>query len=779
MPGRSWALGSNGRPGASRRAVAAMVLATIMCGCTAQDSDRAGGWSTDRPTSLSRKPFDRAVTRDESIERRYLSDRRGSDTSPLIFRHSGSPLEPASFGDLELSSENVINLAGRSLTLAQLLDLVLSEILRVNYVVDAVLPEKARVALRTDLTASGALEILQNVLELNGLALNERSGVFYVVAQPEKGTIQFGPSDQLWLFRVNFISADDFRRLATTFVPEAKLMTVDNDPSLVLFAGSSDGFNSVEELRDLLDIFDLRNTRVEFAFLEEAFPDDVIFQVQRVLGGPNDTLMPRLIPFDGANAVIIVSPLEFDTTDVKLLIDRLDHGAPFLAPPVFTYRPRHRSAEQILIIATGLVSPPERPSRRSAPPSNPTMELPEAGPPPGLNSDPKIVPAESKQQEAPSQAVSMPASPPMNDMMAGLASATGLTGIGQQQHQLANRATTLQRLLENVALDKVNNNILFYGTEGRFRLLSQILEEIDAPRKQILIEAVILEVRLNELLRYGVQYALDSGGEVDVLGRLSRTLTLAGTISTGFPGLILDITSGDLRSVIDVFEDITETRIISSPKIIVATGETATLQFGEMVPTLQAQTQEINDLNNLIQSNSVEYVETGVNLTVTPMNIDDRVADIRLVESISSVVADSLGEIESPVIDERRIETRARVGFGETILLGGIIQTNEEEGEGGVPLLKDIPLVGALFSQTRKEHIRSELVLLLRPTLHSDESVAQASTDVLRRRFERAYEIVKSRNLLGDGAAERAAPRAGTESSEAQEQARGYEEVAQ
>ena len=184
---------------------------------------------------------------------------------------------------------------------------------------------------------------------------------------------------------------------------------------------------------------------------------------------------------------------------------------------------------------------------------------------------------------------------------------------------------------------------------------------------QVLIEASILEVTLRDILRFGVQYALRTGG-LD-LGEGGSTLlsnTASSIVTSTLPGFSFTIT-GDTspKFIIDALTSVSEINVLSAPQIFVLDNQPAKLQVGDQVPiTRQTSTSTISGTAPIV--NSVEYRDTGVTLEVLPRVNASGLVVLEITQEVSDVVMTTTSSIDSPTIQQRKIVTTVAVNGGKT-----------------------------------------------------------------------------------------------------------------
>ena len=287
-----------------------------------------------------------------------------------------------------------------------------------------------------------------------------------------------------------------------------------------------------------------------------------------------------------------------------------------------------------------------------------------------------------------------------------------------------------------VIVNAATNTLIFQGSSDNQTQLLSLLQELDKPAKAALIEVTVAEVTLDDNTKLGVEWAFGAIGANYVGGTRSGTVLgngglLTGGIGIGTSGLTIGRlnSAGDLRALINLLATSSKANVISSPRILARNGETATIQVGSEIPTInQQQTNAATGGAGVLQS--VQYRKTGIILNVKPIIYSGDRIDL----DVSQEVSDStrVGVANSPIIDTRKVETKLSLKDGTPVLLGGLISQNSSRSETGVPYLKDIPGAGQLF-RTNTDNIRkTELLVLITPYIVADDHDAQEITDAFR-----------------------------------------------
>lgn len=265
----------------------------------------------------------------------------------------------------------------------------------------------------------------------------------------------------------------------------------------------------------------------------------------------------------------------------------------------------------------------------------------------------------------------------------------------------------------SIAPDERNNALLVHSTYKQFKRIRDVVEALDVPLAQVVIEATIVEVSLNNKLKYGVQAFLSSHG-VDL--RSSQTSAIGdGGEAGGVAAFRLNTVGGtSVAVVLEALQTVTKFKVISSPYLTVLDGKTARLSVGDQIPFLTQQT-NASETGTTTTTNAIEIRDVGIILEVTPNIRADNSVILNVQQEVSSTKTTGAGETLTPVISQRAINSDVVVQSGKTVLLGGLIQDRSDKVVSGVPGLSTMPVVGGLFRQTDQVKERTELLVMITP----------------------------------------------------------------
>lgn len=280
------------------------------------------------------------------------------------------------------------------------------------------------------------------------------------------------------------------------------------------------------------------------------------------------------------------------------------------------------------------------------------------------------------------------------------------------------------RSLVIVTDDETNENI------------RQVIQSLDRPKPQVLINVVFMQVTHNNDLDLGVEgsYTYNARGgnpANDVGGTAFNVATAQAASGGGF----YQILSDDINLMVRALEVAGKTEILSRPSILARNNQQATITVGQEVPLVT--NTRVTDQNAVI--NTVQYREIGIILRVTPFITPDGLVEMIVAPEISSLsdrTVDIGNNATAPVIEKRSADTVVVTPSGKTVVIGGLIATQKINQDRKVPLLGDIPLLGYAFKRKVKQDTKTELLIFMTPTvIQRPGDLARASlkeTDRLR-----------------------------------------------
>ncbi|MBI5557600.1 MAG: type II secretion system secretin GspD [Deltaproteobacteria bacterium] len=268
-----------------------------------------------------------------------------------------------------------------------------------------------------------------------------------------------------------------------------------------------------------------------------------------------------------------------------------------------------------------------------------------------------------------------------------------------------------------VFADDDRNVILIRSLPADYTRIVKLLERLDNLPRQVLVEVLVAEIELKNELEFGIEWFLTKnkysfGTEFSAVGKPA-----AGNAS----GFSYTFTAGDVEGFLQTLASRSNFAILSSPQILVLNNEKASVNVGKQVPIVTTVTENATTVSQV--DKTVQYMDTGVILDVTPQINYNGVILLEVSQTVSKAQENTTSDISSPEISKREIQTKLAVKNGQSILMGGMIDKNTSTVSNGVPFLMDIPVFGNLFKYQKDSTTKTELIVMITPYVIESEDV--------------------------------------------------------
>ncbi|MGA2325292.1 MAG: type II secretion system secretin GspD [Bryobacteraceae bacterium] len=330
---------------------------------------------------------------------------------------------------------------------------------------------------------------------------------------------------------------------------------------------------------------------------------------------------------------------------------------------------------------------------------------------------------------------------------AGSGAGTAAGGIGATSQDLtgsylgAGGYGALWAKIPRVIPNPFDNTLLIQATPQDYAQILKLLEQLDVPPRQILVEAKIYEVNMTGSFAAGVQAALqtlDQSRPEWSPGQAVRAVTSsAGTVVTA--GWLVG-NSRQLLAMLTAAEDNRRAKLVSAPRLIATDSIAASINVGDEVPTLTAQAVNgsITSGGSSVFTQAVQSHSSGVTLNVLARVNPSGIITLIINQDVSAPVAPSANAaIQSPSFSHRAVNTQITMQDGDTIAIGGIITESDTYSSAGVPLLHRIPILGALFGAKSVSKQRTEMVIFMTPHVIYDTNQLVEASDQVKSGFKR------------------------------------------
>ncbi|WP_340676532.1 type II secretion system secretin GspD [Paraglaciecola sp.] len=622
---------------------------------------------------------------------------------PLIVKGEGSPFQINSANrHIEPDRPGEITLTFVDADVKLVVREVLGETLGFSYTFAPDIQGTITLQSSKPLPKEALFSLLEATLRLNNIALVRAEGIFHVVPLTEAvrrglaaptvsnakhSALGFGVE----IVPLRYVSTVDMQKLLEPFAPKDGVLVADEERNILLLAGTRNELDTMKTTIETFDIDLLRNRSFGIFTPQYTNVDTLARELRAIFQETGSGLLNfvKLLPISRLNKLIVISHQPHYIDTVQTWIERLDESAGSEQPQVFIYTVQHGKAEDMAASLNKLFG-------NSGDYTSETMT--DLG---GTN-------AQNTSETQNSQIIFESPSKPTTTNVNRSGSASNL----------------------RISADDKTNMLLIYAEPQTLRQIRTALMSLDTAPLQVMIEASIAEVTLTDDLRFGVQWFIESGKSTFALSPNSN-----GAIASRYPGFSMFYGATDIRASLNALESITHVNVLSSPKLMVLNNQAAMLQIGDQVPIItQSSIGTSNSSAPIV--NSVQLHDTGVILKVTPRINNQGLVQLDVHQEVSDVIPTTSSDINSPTIQQRKINTQVSVQDGETIALGGLIRERKSQSDGGIPFLSKIPLLGALFKDTAKNTTRTELIVFITPHVVRDLEQARQATNDLRKQLK-------------------------------------------
>jgi len=691
------------------------------------------------------------IPADHTHERAF-EDRRAQSTPTGAA--AGSPAPPPPGAVAGQNGDVTLNFADTDIR--EIARTILGTTLKLHFTIDPSVHGTGSIETATPLPRSALLPALETLLNQNGATLVQRDGIYAVVpiavgaaTNQASGTSPIGAGAQVVPLR--YAAAKDLAKLLEPYVGQGGKILADSGRNALLVTGDAAVRQTLVGLIGAFDIDILSGRSYALFPVGDGDPAKIAGELEKVLQaqaeGPLGGIV-QVMPMERVDAVLVVSsqPRYIDAADRFFkLASRVEDATARTWHVYYVQNGQSSDLENLLqrAFTPGHVSPtPAAPGSTAPGAGQQTLGMGNAvggaaggaaggttglggagattglgaagttgqtgaavGAGGGLGSNIPAMPTTTAAAET-------PATEPLSAETGG-----GAAGAENRIRILANQT---------------NNALLIYATPNEYSVIEGMLHKIDIVPLQVLIDATIAEVDLNDQLQYGTQFYFKADHIANTLGTPSPS-GFPSLTSMSFPSTSpYFILSKSPNFALAALADVTKVKVLSAPEVMVLDNQPARLQVGQQVPVLTGTATSTLAAGAPVV-NSVDYYATGVIMQVTPRVNTGGLVTLDIAQEVSDVAAAATNTVTgSPTFDDQVFRTRVAVQDGQTVGLAGLIRDNVSEQNAGLPFLKDIPIVGTLFSTQANSRMRTELLVLITPHVVHDQRDARALTEDLR-----------------------------------------------
>ena len=291
-----------------------------------------------------------------------------------------------------------------------------------------------------------------------------------------------------------------------------------------------------------------------------------------------------------------------------------------------------------------------------------------------------------------------------------------------------------------IVVDENRNMLLFRGSGKEWAEIRGVIEKLDKSVPSVLIEVLVAEVTLTDEEKTGFEFLVKGA-----LGSRGVTAGTLGALGVGAGGLSFSLDSaGQTRAMLNFFRKDDRVVIRSRPRLLVKSGETASIDVGNEIPVITQRSdsgQQVDGTTNVLQE--VSYRKTGVQLEIKPLVQANGLVDLQISQQLSEALTSAATNLSgSPTILNRQISTSLTLKDGGSLLMGGLISGNQSAGTTGVPFLSQVPGLGRLFRADSLQEDRTELMVMVTPYVIADHEEGWELTRRIREQLDLHTELL-------------------------------------
>jgi general secretion pathway protein D len=632
------------------------------------------------------------------------------------------------------TEEGDITLNFQGTDINEFVKVILSDVLNVNFVIDPQVSGSVTIETANPVKQDDLFPLLEQILSINNAAIIESNGMYQILPKskvvkgnlsPVTPDVQINSGYSVRIVPLQFIAAQEMQKILAPFISEGAELRVDKQRNMIVIGGTPHELAQLQETIDIFDVDWLRGMSVGLYPLDYVDPKTLKTELDEILGGVegatgNELLggLVRTVALERLNSILLISSTSSALREAELWMYRLDREGEQVGQNLYVYNVQNAKAIEIANILGNIFGESTISTTSSA--------APQLAP----GTTPVEITANNTGPPAETNATSLPTPP------------TAPISVGDSALSLSSAGAI------KIIADDTRNALVILASSRDYKMVAAAIKKLDVVPLQVLIEASILEVTLNDNLSYGVEWFFNNQVGRNRSGQGQLDLGAAGlsALAPGFSYTIIN-SAGNIKAALNALETESEINVLSAPSLMVLDNQTATINVGDEIPVPTRQsTSNINPNAPIVSE--IQFRDTGITLEVTPRVNNSGLVTMDIRQEVSNAVATTSSNIDAPTIQKRQIESTVAINSGQTIVLGGLIRNSVTENEGGIPGLYKIPLIGKLFGSTSVEKRRTELIVLLTPRVVRNNVDAKKITDEFRRKLENLSPTIKGNREL-------------------------------
>lgn len=593
-------------------------------------------------------------------------------------------------------------------SIREVVGVVLGDILKQTYIVEPGVEGEVTINSSKPIPRESLIPTLESLLQTQGAVLyQDETGGYRVAARSNLKGRGFMPSTSgkikpgynIQVVPLRYIPVAEMQKILEPLASPDAFVRVDTNRNLLVLAGTSSELSNLMATIRTFDVDVLQGMSVGLYKIKNVEAQIVAKNLDALFGESGNSPMAgmvKIMPIEHMNSIMIISASPEYLKEMKSWVDRFDQAGPVAGQQLYVYKVQNGNAEHLAEMLSQIFS-----GKGSSRKNKGTLPSSLA---PGLE------PATVGNGDTATAGGGKP-----KTMLGGGGGSDGVTIDPDAEVK--------------IVADKTNNSLMILSSDAMYKQIQEALKRIDIMPMQVQVEATIMEVTLNESMEHGLQWYFRKNG--NTFGGLGL-----GSLGSSAPGGFSFSVSGGangLEGVLSALARESDVKVISSPSVLVLDNQTAEIRVGDQQPIYASAS---SNADGEVLTQSVQYKDTGVSLTVTPHVNSNGLVKMDVNQDITDV-GDEDTVTGNRSFLQRKIKSSIAVQSGETIVLGGLIRENKSQSDAGVPGLKDLPVIGRAFKNYSRSGKRTELLVLITPTAIKDQTGLVKTGQEMRDRMKR------------------------------------------
>ena len=585
---------------------------------------------------------------------------------------------------------------------------IIGDALGLNYIIDPSVQGTVNISTSSSLQRSDLLPILETLLKINGATMVQTGNFYQVIPAGgavreslivQDGVIPTAPGDEIvmQILRMKYVPAPEMASLLNPYLSGGGNITVHATGNILIVTERRGNLRKLLEIVDIFDSDVFEGERIRLFPVTNALASDLIEDLQSIFSGYafSTTSAVRFVPIARLNSIMVVTPNSAVFSEVEKWLRRLDQPLQTSGIQNFVYKVRNAKAIDIQQVLVQLY-----------------IEV--------------LLPVDTLSEAAPALDLQAPPSQ--------------ITGPTTTPFDQPSEPILIFNQGVKIIADEMNNALVIQATPQMYAEIERTILQLDIVKRQVLIDAQIYEVVLDDSIAFGLSATLQNRGTLQHLTTASVDQSGALNVAT----FALIGRSRELLMFLNASENRSRVRTLSAPSVLVSDNMTAQFQVGAEVPipVTSSLTPVQSDGTNLF-AQTIQFRTTGVLLSVRPQINDSGLVTLEIVQEVSQAGGNTTSAIVAPVIGKAAVSSTIVVRDGETIALAGFIRESNELVRSRVPVIGRIPGLGLLFGSTRRATTRSEIIILITPHVIRNFDESQQVTEELKSKLAEVQQLLQ------------------------------------